>query len=169
MFKRALVMSGAIFSIAALSWAAQSGQPSDQDRKFVADAASCGTLEAQLGQYAAANASNEDVKRFGQHMADDHTKANQELTRIAGDDGIDVPKNLHDEDQKELTRLENNSGPAFDHEYMKQMVTDHEKTIDAFKEEISNGTDTSVTKFASETLPTIQHHLEMAQDICKQF
>jgi putative membrane protein len=170
MFKRGLAICGAVLAATAfISWAAEPGQPSDQDRRFVASAASGGMLEVQLGQYAAANAGSDDVKRFGQHMVDDHAKANEELKRIAGQDGIDVPKNLNDDDQKELNRLENISGPTFDREYMKQMVNDHEKTIAAFKDEIASGSDTSVKDFASDTLPVIQRHLEMAQDICKQY
>jgi len=36
-----------------------------------------------MGKLAAEKASSPDVKAFGQHMADDHEKANLQLRRIA--------------------------------------------------------------------------------------
>ena len=40
--------------------------------------------EVELGKLATQKASSEDVKKFGQRMVDDHTKANDQLKQIAG-------------------------------------------------------------------------------------
>src|SRR5688572_20555565 len=48
------------------------------DAEFVAMTASGGMLEVELGKIAAQKASNAEVKKFGQHMVTDHSKANDE-------------------------------------------------------------------------------------------
>src|SRR5438270_9265636 len=57
---------------------------SKADQLFVKDAADGGMAEVELGRLAVEKASNEEVKKFGQRMADDHSKANEELKDIAG-------------------------------------------------------------------------------------
>ncbi|HEX8091126.1 MAG TPA: DUF4142 domain-containing protein, partial [Blastocatellia bacterium] len=51
----------------------------DSERKFVMETAHNGMAEVRLGRMASERASSDEVKRFGQRMVDDHTKANQEL------------------------------------------------------------------------------------------
>ena len=57
------------------------------------------------------------------------------------------------------------SGAEFDDAYMQQQVKDHQTTILLFQTEANSGQDTKLKAFAAETLPILQHHLQMAQDI----
>lgn len=57
------------------------------------------------------------------------------------------------------------SGDAFDKAYMADMVKDHKKDIADFQKESSNGQDSDVKQFASQTLPTLQDHLKQAQTV----
>lgn len=50
---------------------------SASDKKFVKEAAQGNLAEVELGQLATQKASADDVKKFGQRMADDHGKANE--------------------------------------------------------------------------------------------
>jgi putative membrane protein len=140
---------------------------SSQDIQFVHDAASAGMLEVQLGRYAMQTSRNNDIKKFGQEMVDDHSKANDELKGIAADKAIDIPHELNDEDKGVFDRLETLHEADFDKAYAAQMVKDHEKAIAAFKKESSDGSDSALKNFADKTLPILQHHLEMAQDLNK--
>ena len=54
------------------------------DKTFVKKAAAGGLAEVELGQLATQKASSEDVKKFGQRMVDDHSKANDQLKQVAG-------------------------------------------------------------------------------------
>jgi putative membrane protein len=133
------------------------------DTKFATDAAQGGMAEVQLGQLAAQKASNADVKAFGQHMIDDHTKANDELKSVAEKEGMTLPTSLDPKDQALMSKLQNLSGPAFDKAYMKAMVSDHEKDVKEFQKEANDGKDPQLKDFASKTLPVLQSHLDMAK------
>ena len=53
-----------------------------------------GMAEVALGELAVTRAKNEDVKKFGRRMVEDHGKANQELAQLAKNKGVEVPKDL---------------------------------------------------------------------------
>jgi putative membrane protein len=119
--------------------------------------------EVQMGQLATQKASNPDVKAFGQQMVDDHTKANNELKDIASKKGLTLPTGLDAKDQATYDRLSKLSGAEFDRAYMADMVRDHRADIAEFEKEASQGSDPDIKSFASKTLPTLRHHLEMAE------
>ncbi len=135
------------------------------DKKFVREAAQGGMAEVEFGKLAVQNASSDDVKKFGQRMIDDHTKANDKLKEVASKEGITLPTSLDAKDQATETRLSKLSGDQFDKAYMKDMVRDHKKDVAAFQNESSTGRDSDVKNFASETLPTLQDHLKEAETI----
>ena len=62
-------------------------------------------------------------------------------------------------------RLSKLSGAAFDKAYMNDMVNDHVKDVADFQKESTSGKDPAVKSFASQTLPTLQSHLQEAKRI----
>jgi putative membrane protein len=138
---------------------------SASDKKFVMDAAVGGMEEVTLGQLAAQKATDPDVKNFGQKMVDDHSKANDQLKQVASQKGITVPSSLPASKQKDVDKLSKLSGAAFDKAYVSMMVQDHKKDVAEFQKESKNGKDTDIKGFAANTLPTLQDHLKMIQDI----
>src|SRR5436305_6156909 len=99
------------------------------DSTFVKKAARGGLAEVELGKLATEKASSEDVKKFGQRMVDDHTKANDQLKQIAGNKGVTLPTDLNSKDQALKDRLSKLDGEKFDQAYMKNMVRDHTKDV----------------------------------------
>lgn len=138
------------------------------DQQFMMKAAQGGMAEVKLGQLAKDHASSQAVKDFGQTMVDDHTKAGDELKTLASQKNVTLPTSLSSEDQATLDRLSQLNGAAFDKAYMDDMVSDHRKDISEFQTEAASGTDPDVKAWASKTLPTLQHHLQMAQDTQRQ-
>jgi putative membrane protein len=138
---------------------------SSADSKFVKEAAVGGMEEVSLGQLAAQKATDPDVKNFGQKMVDDHSKANDQLKQVASQKGITVPSALPASKQKEVDHLSKLSGAAFDKKYVSMMVQDHKKDVAEFKKESTKAKDSDVKSFASATLPTLQDHLKMIEDI----
>jgi putative membrane protein len=141
------------------------GMTMSADQKFVREAAEGGMAEVELGKLAAEKGSSQDVKNFGQRMVDDHGKANDQLKQIASTEGITLPTKLDAKDHAMKTRLSKLSGESFDHAYMQNMVKDHKKDIADFQKESTSGSDPAVKQFASQTLPTLQQHLQQAESI----
>jgi putative membrane protein len=135
------------------------------DANFAVNAADGGMLEAKLGQLAATNGSSDDVKSLGKTMYDDHTKANNELIALAQKDSITLPTSLSDKSQKAYDDLSKETGKDFDKDFAKQMVSDHEKVIDAFQKEADNGNNADLKAWASGKLPVLQGHLQMSKDV----
>src|SRR4051812_34394375 len=122
-----------------------------------------GMAEVELGRLAADKASNADVKKFGQRMVDDHTKANDELKMIASSKNITLPTAVDAKHKATADRLSKLSGAAFDAAFMQTMVQDHRKAVASFKRESQTGKDAEIKAFAGKTLPTLEDHLKMAQ------
>jgi putative membrane protein len=132
------------------------------DRGFVEEAARDSMAEVTLGELAQQRASNPQVKEFGSRMVQDHTKARDELTRIAQAKGVQIPT-LDRSQRRDADRLGKLSGAEFDRAYMKHMVDDHKKVVDEFEKASRSVQDREIKDFATRTLPTLQTHLQMAQ------
>lgn len=130
------------------------------DEEFVAKAAQCGMAEVKLGQMATERAANADVKKFGQRMVDDHTKANKELVRVADQKKIVVPSELDKKHQGVIDELAKLKGADFDRVYLQHMVKGHTEAVQLFENQAKNGRDAELKTFAANTLPTIKEHLE---------
>jgi putative membrane protein len=133
------------------------------DKTFAMKAAEGGMAEVDLGNLAQQKASNPEVKQFGQRMVTDHSKANDDLKQVAGKDNITLPAEMSASDKALKSRLEKLSGDAFDRAYMEAMVKDHRADINEFKMEAAHGANPDIKTFASNTLPTLQDHLQQAE------
>lgn len=134
-----------------------------QDKKFMMDAAQGGLMEVQLGQYAAQHADNADVKAFGQKMVDDHSKANQQLMQVAQTKNVTLATSLDKKHQGMVDKLTKKEGAAFDKAYMQAMLKDHQEDIKEFAREADKGQDADVKAFATQTLPILKQHLQLAE------
>ena len=143
----------------------QSAGMGDTDSTFVKKAAQGGLAEVELGQLATQKASSEEVKKFGQRMVDDHTKANEQLKQVAAEKNIDVPQQLDAKDKATKAHLEKLSGQQFDRLYMKDMVRDHQKDVAEFERESKIAKDPAIKNFAQQTLPILKDHLKEAEKI----
>jgi putative membrane protein len=140
-----------------------SSKLSSPDSAFIKEAAQGGMLEVELGKAAQDKASNDKVKDFGKRMEQDHSKANDELKKIASDKGVQLSSDLDKKHKSTMDKLTKLSGAEFDRQYMRDMVSDHKEDIKKFQNEADKGKDADVKKFASQTLPTLKEHLQLAE------
>jgi putative membrane protein len=138
-----------------------------QDKDFVHEALQGGMAEVQLGQLAAQKGSGDDVKQFGQKMADDHTKLGQQMKPIAQQLGVKEPKDLSKKDKQLLAKLQGLSGEQFDNAYISAMVKDHKKDDSDFKSEASNTQNAQLKTVAQQGDQVIEQHLQMIEQIAK--
>jgi putative membrane protein len=135
------------------------------DTAFAMKAAQGGMAEVETGKLAAENATNPDVKAFGQQMVDDHGKANEQLKGIAEKENLTLPTTMSAKHQAMYDMLKTKTGADFDKAYVNAMVKDHTEDVKEFKKESDKGRDEQIKGFASETLPIIQGHLEKIKGI----
>jgi len=134
------------------------------DQPFAREAATGGMAEVELGTLAKGKASNADVKQFADRMVTDHGKAGDELKQWAQQKKVTLPTAIEAKHKATQDRLSKLSGDAFDKAYMRDMVTDHEHDVAAFKREAASGKDPDLKAWAAKTLPTLEDHLKMARD-----
>jgi putative membrane protein len=147
---------------------AQSSAPADSATiMFMTKAASGGTMEVQLGQYAQEQAQSQRVKDFGAMMVRDHTKANDELKSLASTKNVTLSDSLMPDHKRHVTALKTKKGAAFDKAYMTMMVQDHQKDVQEFEKASNNLSDGEVKAFATRTLPVLRAHLDSATAINK--
>ena len=122
------------------------------DKTFMMNAAKGGMMEVEWGKLAAQNAQNADVKKFGNRMVTDHSKANSELMALAKEEGVSLPAA---------------KGPGkwkSDKAYMDDMVKDHQADLAEFQKEAQSGTDPDVKAFAAKGAKMVSTHLKLAQE-----
>jgi putative membrane protein len=131
---------------------------------FVKNAAQGGLTEVALSRAAASKAQDPAIRKFAEHMVQDHSQANDELMSVAKKKGLEIPSALDSEHQAILQKLSHESGRGFDSAYSNQMVTDHRKTVALF-EQACQSSDADVAAFAKKTLPTLKEHERMAEEL----
>jgi putative membrane protein len=157
MMKQAILAGAVVMGLAAAPVFAA-------DEAWMMKVAKGGMAEVELGKLASEKGTTDAVKNFGKRMADDHSKANDELKTLAANKKVTLPSDLSAEDKALRDRLTKLSGHAFDQAYIKAMVADHVKDVSAFKMEAKSGADADVKAWAAKTLPTLEDHLKMARE-----
>ena len=135
------------------------------DVKFIEEAAKGGLAEVELGKIAGKQALDPAVKDFAARMVKDHSAANDKLKPIADAKGVVLPSGVDKSHQKDIDKLAKKSGADFDKAYMAHMLKDHQKDVKEFQKQAKSAKDADVKQFASSTLPTIEEHLRLAQQI----
>ena len=131
--------------------------------EFARQAARGGMAEVQLSRLASDRASDPEVREFAQRMVNDHSRANDQLERIARNRGWMLPQRPDAEHRAMLRRLRQRSGRDFDRAYMRAMVADHDATVMHFRRYARNGGDRRLRTWAQRTLPTLVEHRHMAR------
>jgi putative membrane protein len=140
--------------------------PSTQD--FVTEAAQSDMFEIQSSKMALASA-DAATKAFAQKMIDDHTKTTAELKAAVGkgEGQVTLPTDMSSSQQSMLTKLHDLQGANFDKQYHSDQVSGHKDAVSLFQRYSKVGTDAQLRNWADKTLPTLQQHLEMAQNLNK--
>ena len=142
-----------------------SGGLSSADRKFLTKAAEGNAAEVETGRLAAQQAMDPQVKQFGNQMVQDHSQANEKLTALAQSKGVQLPTTPDKSQQSEMNKLQGMSGSQFDKAYSTAMLKDHKKDVKEYEHQAKNAKDPDVKAYAEEVLPTLQHHLAMAEQL----
>lgn len=128
-------------------------------------------VDIDAGELAAAKASKEEVKKFGQQMVTDHTGVNKQATELVTKLKVTPQDNptsqsLKTGGEKNIAHLKTLSGAAFDKAYIDQEVTYHELVLNAVdKTLIPSAQNAELKALLVKVRPAFVAHLEHAKQI----
>jgi putative membrane protein len=160
-------------SNAAPGASSQSGMQGQQAKKlspatqqFMQKAAMTDLFEIQAGQLAQQKAQGDGYKQFGQMIYTDHTKTSEQIKGMAQNmPDAQMPNGLDAAHKQKLDKLQSLSGAQFDSQFKKEQVQGHQDAIKLYQNYAQKGDQQDVKKFAQDTLPTLQQHLQHAQSL----
>jgi putative membrane protein len=135
---------------------------------FVKEVALSDMFEIQSNKLAEEKG-NAPEKSFAAMMVTDHTKTSTELKGLvsSGEAQAELPTALDDSHQKKLDKLKGESGKDFSSDFDSMQVSAHKDAVSLFERYAKGGDNDRLKSWAGTTLPTLQHHLEMAQGLDK--
>lgn len=163
-----MVEGGATTTTASPDSLTSTAQPANatasEDGEMVKKFVEGSMMEVRLGTLAQQNGVNAKVKELGKMMVADHTKSGEELKAMAAKKSWTVPTELGAEKKAKYDEMAAKKGADFDKAYAAFMVEDHKKDIEEYTKASTSAADAELKAFATKTLPTLKHHLEMAQE-----
>jgi len=136
------------------------------DRNILENMAYSNISEIAMGKMALEKSKDEKVKQYAQKMVDDHTKAQEEVRKVADAKGVKLPDEPDAKHKTAAKAMEKLSAEEFDRKYMAQGgLADHKKTHKQLESAQSKAKDPDVKKLAAAMLPTVSTHLKEAQSM----
>jgi putative membrane protein len=146
------------------STAADAGKLARADKGMLDDLAQANIAEVETGKLALEKSQSAEVKKFAQHMVDDHSSALAEVQALARAKGVTLPDGPGAVAKTKATALKAMSGNLFDKEYAKRAgVDDHEATVKLLNKIQKDAKDADLKALAGKMLPKVEGHLEMAK------
>ncbi|GAA4609147.1 hypothetical protein GCM10023195_36590 [Actinoallomurus liliacearum] len=139
------------------------GRLSQQDRSWLTEIHQVNLAEVELGNLAEKKGATSAVRSVGRRLANDHTHLEDKVTSVARRVGVSLPGSVAPADAEVAKRLKEESGKAFDQDYLATMASGHEKAIADTKTQISQGSSQQVIALAKQALPHLREHLAMVR------
>jgi putative membrane protein len=129
---------------------------------FVKEAATSDMLEIEAAKIAEQKG-NAEEKKFADQMVNDHTKTSADLKSMTpSGEQSSIPTKLDDSAQNKLDKLRDAKPEDFASVFDPMQVSAHKDAVSLFERYAKSGDDAKLKDWAGKTLPTLQHHLEMA-------
>jgi putative membrane protein len=166
-----LIVAAACAALLAFGAHAQDGKPAKkgglakQDAQSMRRLAQADMAEVAAGKVAAQKATHPEVKKFAEHMVDEHSKMLEEGSKLAQAKGMKPPSGPDKKHQEAVQKLEKLSGDQFDRQYMQQMVRDHQDALRLAEKAAKDAKDPELKAHAEKGAPHIKEHLAQARKI----
>lgn len=137
------------------------GKPID-DVAFVKQATESGRKEVAAARDALPQLKNPELKRIAEMLVSDHSNANARLSKLAEAKGWPVPAPA-----AATPPASGTASSDFDTKWTADMIAGHERSVALYRAQAQGGEDKDLRKYASDTLPTIEHHLAELRSLQK--
>lgn len=148
----------------AIGCAIASSAAAQSDKQFLSELIKGDNAEISLGHLAADKGGSDGVRAFGQVLATDQSQGKKEAATLAADLDVKVTDGAGEEARQEIGKLQGLIGTEFDKEFVRYMISEHEKDIAAFEAKAGEG-NRPASALARKTLPVLQKHLQLAQSL----
>jgi putative membrane protein len=127
-------------------------------------------MEIEAGRIAQDRAQDDKVKDYAKKMVDDHSEADERVTKIAEKNGISLadPKASDKHKQahiQQLDKLKKMEGAQFDHAYMGMMAKDHQHVLKELKTAQQTVKNEDLKALLGDLVPKVEEHARMAQQL----
>lgn len=146
---------------------APANTPASGGQAFADAAAASDNFEIESSKLAATKAASAKVKTFAEQMIKAHTGSTEKLktAAAAASPAITPTPALTPAQQAKIDELSSKSGADFDKAYAAAQVDAHQATLDAVKAYSSSGDVPSLKAFATQLVPIVTAHLNMAKGL----
>lgn len=138
---------------------------SRQDQQWLDYAATDNQAEIEECLLAEKKAHSPALKAFARLMVDDHVNIESQLAALVNGQSFSVPNGAGQKNAKTLSEMESLQGAQFDHRFLEHQISDHSDDLGKFSDEIRATQNPDIRSYASETLPILQQHLELAKAV----
>ena len=159
---RAMLIVALPLTLMAANALAQAISPQTTD--LITKAAATDAFERDAGALAQKRSAAADVRAFGALMVKDHTMTTDKLKQVLMQDRLPAPKNPSPDpaQAKMLADLRAAPKASFDRAYIHSQVVAHQQALMLLQTYAMNGDNADLKKLAADTVPLVQHHLDMA-------
>jgi len=135
---------------------------------FVKEAAVSDIFELQSSKLAQQKG-NAQEKSFAEQMVNDHSKTTSDLKSLVNSGKVkaEIPNTLDSSHQGKLDKLKDANGKDFSSDFASYQVSAHKDAVSLFERYSKDGDNPELKNWAGKMLPTLQHHLEMAENLDK--
>ena len=164
---RNFVTSTPILVLLAAAGVANTASLNNADKQFLDMAAKTDMTEAHEGQMAENQGTRGDIKSFGQTLVTDHSADYTKLSELAAKTGVTIPTGINVAQDRDIVQLEHLTGNQFDHQFTTDEIAAHRRVLATYKREAKDGHDADVKAYASQMIPTLEKHLQLAEQCAK--
>lgn len=138
--------------------------PSTQD--FVTEAAISDMFEMQTSKLAQEKKDSQ-ANAFAEKMITDHTNTTDAIKLMvqSGKVKADIPASLDSSHQSKVDKLKGLDGADFEKQFRSDQISGHKNAVDLYKRYANGGDNADLKAFAQKTLPTLEQHQKMAEDL----
>jgi putative membrane protein len=144
----------------------QTQQPDQASQGFIKTAIEGNNAEIEVGKLAQQKGQSDAVKQYGAMLVKDHSEANTKAQQVARQLNVEPPTGTSLGQKATYAKLKVLSGASFDKSFANSMVSDHQSDIKDYQEQTKKADPAG--NFAKEILPTLQKHLQEAQQLSAQ-
>ncbi len=136
------------------------------DKQFLNAAAEAASTGVAASRSARGKAASTRVKSLAAGIETDHLKIGDEVTHLAAAKGAKVSDEPSKEQQAAIAKLNSLEKQEFDREFVREIgIAAHRDAVWLFRKAATGAKDLDVQAFAARTLPVLEHHREMAENL----